>query len=120
MVCRVSSEKAAVWFPAEKANVCDLDAPCCDAECDLPSWTNPFGVSTGACAGRCSRVLVVENGQIVEDGNPAELARQSNSRYRTLLEAEESVREGLWSSGSWRRLRLEDGRLNEELQRVTV
>jgi len=67
-----------------------------------------------------SRVLVVENGQIVEDGNPAELARQSNSRYRTLLEAEESVREGLWSSGSWRRLRLEDGRLNEELQRVTV
>jgi ABC-type bacteriocin/lantibiotic exporter with double-glycine peptidase domain len=66
------------------------------------------------------RALVVENGRIVEDGNPAELARQADSRYRALLEAEESVREGSWSSGQWRHLRLEDGRLSEELQRVSV
>jgi ABC-type bacteriocin/lantibiotic exporter with double-glycine peptidase domain len=66
------------------------------------------------------RALVVENGRIVEDGVPAELARQANSRYRTLLEAEESVREGSWSSGHWRHLRLEDGRLVEELQRASV
>ena len=66
------------------------------------------------------RALVVENGRIVEDGNPAELARQTNSRYRALLEAEESVREGSWSSGHWRHLRLEDGRLIEELQRASV
>jgi ABC-type bacteriocin/lantibiotic exporter with double-glycine peptidase domain len=64
------------------------------------------------------RVLVVENGRIVEDGNPAELARQANSRYRALLEAEESVREGSWSGGQWRQLRLEDGRLLEKLERV--
>ncbi len=64
------------------------------------------------------RALVVENGRIVEDGNPAELARQANSRYRALLEAEESVREGSWSGGQWRHLRLEDGRLVEELQRA--
>jgi len=67
-----------------------------------------------------SRALVVENGHIVEDGNPAELARQVNSRYRALLEAEESVREGSWSSGHWRHLRLEDGRLLEKLQRASV
>jgi ABC-type bacteriocin/lantibiotic exporter with double-glycine peptidase domain len=64
------------------------------------------------------RALVVENGRIVEDGNPAELARRTNSRYRALLEAEESVREGSWSSGQWRHLRLDDGRLVEKLQRT--
>ena len=66
------------------------------------------------------RALVVDNGRIVEDGAPAELARQANSRYRALLEAEESVREGSWSGGHWRHLRLEDGRLVEELQRASV
>ena len=66
------------------------------------------------------RALVVENGRIVEDGAPTELARQATSRYRALLEAEESVREGSWSSGHWRHLRLEDGRLVEELQRTSV
>jgi ABC-type bacteriocin/lantibiotic exporter with double-glycine peptidase domain len=66
------------------------------------------------------RALVIENGRIVEDGNPAELARKTNSRYRALLEAEENVREGSWSSGQWRHLRLEDGRLVEKLQRASV
>jgi len=66
------------------------------------------------------RALVIENGRIVEDGNPAELARKANSRYRALLEAEEGVREGSWSSGQWRHLRLEDGRLVEKLQRASV
>jgi ATP-binding cassette subfamily B protein len=64
------------------------------------------------------RTLVIENGRIVEDGNPADLARRVNSRYRALLEAEESVRESSWSSGAWRHLRLEGGRLIEELQRA--
>jgi ABC-type transport system involved in cytochrome bd biosynthesis fused ATPase/permease subunit len=62
------------------------------------------------------RVLVVEGGQIVEDGAPADLAAQPGSRYRALLEAERQVREGLWSSGIWRRLRLEGGRLVEARQ----
>jgi hypothetical protein len=44
------------------------------------------------------RVLVVEAGQIVEDGVPADLATRPDSRYRALLEAEREVREGLWSS----------------------
>jgi ABC-type bacteriocin/lantibiotic exporter with double-glycine peptidase domain len=67
-----------------------------------------------------SRALVIENGRIVEDGNPADLARQVNSRYRALLEAEESVREGSWSGGHWRHLRMEGGRLIEELRRAAV
>ncbi len=66
------------------------------------------------------RVLVAEHGRIVEDGNPEELARQANSRYRALLEAEEMVREGSWSSGLWRHLRLENGRLVEELPRTSA
>jgi energy-coupling factor transporter ATP-binding protein EcfA2 len=59
------------------------------------------------------RVLVVDAGQIVEDGTPADLAARPGSRYRALLEAEREVREGLWSRGVWRRLRLEGGRLVE-------
>jgi ATP-binding cassette subfamily B protein len=64
------------------------------------------------------RALMIENGRIVEDGNPEELVRQEGSRYRALVEAEESVREGSWTGAQWRHLRLEDGRLNEEAERA--
>jgi ATP-binding cassette subfamily B protein len=67
-----------------------------------------------------ARALVIENSRIVEDGNPEQLARKINSRYRALLEAEESVREGSWSSGDWRHLRLDGGHLMEERQRAPV
>jgi len=60
------------------------------------------------------RVLVIEQGRIVEDGAPTNLAEQSGSRYRAMLEAEEAVRKGLWSSDTWRRLWLEEGRLDED------
>jgi len=60
------------------------------------------------------RVLVVEEGQIVEDGNPASLARRAETRYRALLEAEAAVHEGLWSNDHWRRLQLIEGRVHEE------
>jgi ATP-binding cassette subfamily B protein len=62
---------------------------------------------------RFDRVLVVEEGQIVEDGAPADLAARPGSRYRVLLEVEREVREGLWSSGVWRRLQLKGGLLVE-------
>ena len=42
------------------------------------------------------RVLVMENGRIVQDGAPAVLAAQLDSRYGAMLEAEKQVREGLW------------------------
>jgi ATP-binding cassette subfamily B protein len=60
------------------------------------------------------RVLVVEGGQIVEDGVPSELAKDPESRYRALLEAEETVRKGFWEGDTWQRLRLEGGRMFEE------
>jgi ATP-binding cassette subfamily B protein len=59
------------------------------------------------------RVLVIEDGRIVEDGVPATLAVSRASRYRALLDAEESVRRSLWSSANWRRLRLDGGKLTE-------
>jgi ATP-binding cassette subfamily B protein len=59
------------------------------------------------------RVLVVEQGQVVEDATPAALAAQADSRYRHLLDAETAVRQGLWQSATWRRLWLKDGALSE-------
>jgi ATP-binding cassette subfamily B protein len=60
------------------------------------------------------RVLVVEDGQIVEDGDPAGLARCPGMRYRALLDAEAAIHEGLWSNDLWRRLQLVEGRVHEE------
>ncbi|MGO9114648.1 MAG: ATP-binding cassette domain-containing protein [Thermoguttaceae bacterium] len=59
------------------------------------------------------RVLVIDQGRIVEDAPPETLSAAPGSRYRSLLEAEESLRAGLWTSRLWRRLRLESGHLAE-------
>jgi ATP-binding cassette subfamily B protein len=61
------------------------------------------------------RVIVLANGRIVEDGIPAALAANPDSRYRMMLDAEEQVRQTLWSDDGWRRLRLENGRITEGL-----
>ncbi|HYI40252.1 MAG TPA: ATP-binding cassette domain-containing protein [Allosphingosinicella sp.] len=56
------------------------------------------------------RVLVIEDGRIIEDGAPGSLmARQS--RYRDLVDAEALVGESIWKGDFWRRLSLVDGRL---------
>lgn len=60
-----------------------------------------------------TRVLVVERGQIVEDGSPAALLAQPESRYRALVAAEENVRRNLWTGNHWRWLWLEEGTLLE-------
>ena len=64
------------------------------------------------------RVLVIENGGIVEDGDPRRLAGRPDSRYRQLLDAEEQVRRGLWSSAQWRRVRIGEGKLAEARREV--
>ena len=56
------------------------------------------------------RVLVLERGRVVEDGAPSELLDREGSRYRRLLEVERDLSR-LWSDGSWRSFRLENGRL---------
>jgi ABC-type bacteriocin/lantibiotic exporter with double-glycine peptidase domain len=60
-----------------------------------------------------SRVLVVDDGQIVEDDSPATLAKRADSCYRRLLDAEEAIEEALWESASWRRWRMQAGALCE-------
>ncbi|WP_394829657.1 ATP-binding cassette domain-containing protein [Pendulispora albinea] len=57
------------------------------------------------------RVLVVERGQVHEDGAPEELLARPSSRYRAMLEAEAEVREQLWSGNGWRRWNVRRGRL---------
>jgi ATP-binding cassette subfamily B protein len=59
-----------------------------------------------------NRVLVIEDGRIIEDGVPAELAA-SSSRYRELLDTETLVREQLWRGKQWRRLQMRAGRLDD-------
>ena len=59
------------------------------------------------------RVLVIEEGRVVEDGVPRTLLAQTESRYALMLAAETAVRQGLWESSAWRRLWLENGQLQE-------
>lgn len=59
------------------------------------------------------RVLVLDNGQIVEADTPTALAENRDSRYAALLAAELLVQQTLWSQPTWRRLWLEQGRLQE-------
>ena len=59
------------------------------------------------------RVLVIEEGRIVEDGDPRELAQNPESRLHAMLRAEQMVREELWAGSEWRRLQLENGVLIE-------
>jgi ATP-binding cassette subfamily B protein len=50
------------------------------------------------------RVLVIENGRVVDDGFPEELAKREESRYHALLQAENAVREKLWADEKWRKI----------------
>ena len=61
---------------------------------------------------RSIRVLVIEGGRLVEEGDPDDLAKRAGSAYARLLEAEAAV-SALWSATGWRRLRLDDGSLVE-------
>ena len=58
------------------------------------------------------RVLVMEDGRLVEVGTPESLGAQTSSRYHNLRESEEAVR-AAWTGETWRRLKLVDGKLAE-------
>ncbi|MCB0188587.1 MAG: ATP-binding cassette domain-containing protein, partial [Caldilineaceae bacterium] len=55
------------------------------------------------------RVIVVENGQIVEDGSPTHLQAQTASRYQHLLRTEHDAQQRIWQLIPWQRLWLENG-----------
>ena len=57
------------------------------------------------------RVLVMEHGRIVEDGDPRQLARNPKSRFHAMLEAERAIHEKFWNGPEWRHLRLDNGQL---------
>jgi len=57
------------------------------------------------------RVLVVEQGRIVEDGDPCKLACNPESRFHALLKAENAIRNEFWNGAEWRRLGLDHGYL---------
>ncbi len=57
------------------------------------------------------RVLVIDDGRIVEDDHPDRLAA-APSRYRQLLDAEGDVLGQLWESGYWRRVAIRNGRVH--------
>jgi ATP-binding cassette subfamily B protein len=58
-----------------------------------------------------ARVLVIEEGRVIEDGVPSELAHNPGSRFHAMLAAERAVREEFWDGPEWRHLRLENGQL---------
>lgn len=57
------------------------------------------------------RVLVIEDGQLVEDGPPEALMQQPQSRYRALVEAEREVFASQWADPSWSKATLDAGKL---------
>ena len=59
------------------------------------------------------RVVVVDAGRVVEDGNPRLLSETVGSRYASLLEAEAEVRTRMWASAEWRRFEMGEGVLEE-------
>jgi ATP-binding cassette subfamily B protein len=60
------------------------------------------------------RVLVIENGLIVEDGSPEELV-SGETRYRELIVAETLIRDTFLRGEGWRQLRVDDGRLHDRM-----
>ncbi|MDP5208610.1 ATP-binding cassette domain-containing protein [Microbulbifer sp. 2205BS26-8] len=62
---------------------------------------------------RFDRVLVVEDGRIVEDGAPAALCKRKGTRYAQLLLAEQNLWQDCWKSNDWRHLRMQGGRVSE-------
>jgi ATP-binding cassette subfamily B protein len=56
-------------------------------------------------------VLVIDNGRLVERGDPRVLLRDPRSRYAGLTRAARALRGELWQSAFWRRLSVLGGRL---------
>jgi len=57
------------------------------------------------------RLLILDRGRIVEDGDPMQLSQTPSSRFRRLLQAQEAVLARLTTGAEWRRIRLDSGRI---------
>lgn len=57
------------------------------------------------------RVLVIAQGQVVEDGSPAALLADPQSHYHALHQAEAQLHAQAWADARWQKVRLVDGRV---------
>lgn len=62
------------------------------------------------------RVILFDHGRIVEDDAPTLLAERGDSKFRALLDADDAVRHAAWSSQTWRRVRIQDGKVIAEVE----
>ncbi|WP_394825720.1 ATP-binding cassette domain-containing protein [Pendulispora albinea] len=59
------------------------------------------------------RVLVMDEGRVVEDGTPLELLGREGSRYAAMIRADEDAHRTIWNAKEWRRVTVRDGQLSE-------
>jgi len=57
------------------------------------------------------RVLVMDNGRVIEDGAPASLLRSERSIFRAMLDNEAVVLDSVWSASEWERVIVQQGRV---------
>ena len=62
------------------------------------------------------RVLVIENGRVVENAPPGELLANEHSRYSQLVRADEENHKSLWRGGTWKYWRIANGHLDERAE----
>jgi ABC-type bacteriocin/lantibiotic exporter with double-glycine peptidase domain len=60
------------------------------------------------------RVLVIDGGKVVEDGDPAVLGKKQGSAYASWVRRDRELRAAEWSGDHWRRVWLSAGRVREE------
>jgi ATP-binding cassette subfamily B protein len=60
------------------------------------------------------RVLVIDGGRIVEDGDPSVLGQRPGTRYQALVRGDRQMHETEWSAERWRRIWIERGKIREE------
>jgi ABC-type bacteriocin/lantibiotic exporter with double-glycine peptidase domain len=57
------------------------------------------------------RVLVIDRGRLIEDGEPVALVQRPSSRYRRMLHAQETLHARFGAGTEWRRIKFADGRI---------
>lgn len=63
------------------------------------------------------RVIVMNEGRIIEDGSPNILKSKPDSYYNALLDAAEDVQSSFWKGIEWRRFTMVDGKIEEQENR---
>jgi ABC-type bacteriocin/lantibiotic exporter with double-glycine peptidase domain len=66
------------------------------------------------------RVLVLADGQVVEDGAPEQLLAEEGGLYATMLAQERQVHAQLWNRSDWRRITISEGSVSERAPEVSA